>query len=112
MPDQVTNMSTDARTARARQVARKVTAILAAKGVNVKVVGSLAEGRFGPHSDIDFLVVECPRELKYRIEGDIEDAAIEFRFDAVYLDEIPEHRVHRFKQHAVDADDLHDAGGI
>lgn len=94
------------RTARAIKAARTVSAMLADKGVRVQIIGSLASGRFGPHSDIDFLVIECPRELIYRIESDVEDLAGGFRFDVVYRWEIPEHRVDGFTTHAVDAADL------
>jgi predicted nucleotidyltransferase len=75
-------------------------------GVTVLVTGSLARGRFGPHSDIDFLVTCCPRHRKYTIEGVVEDILDGIPFDVVYLDEIPDWKVPRFTKGAVDARDL------
>ena len=74
---------------------------LAELGVDVKVIGSLANGRFGQSSDIDFLVLECPRHLKYGIEGIVEDCLQGFRFDVIYLDDIPPHKRGRFSREAV-----------
>jgi predicted nucleotidyltransferase len=67
------------------------------------MTGSLARGGFGPHSDIDFLVIACPRHLKYAIEGIVEDRLDGVPFDVVYLDEISEWKVPRFTEGAVDA---------
>jgi hypothetical protein len=44
------------------------------------------------HSDIDILVVRCPNELRYRIEGVVEDCLGGFPFDVLYLDEVPSER--------------------
>ncbi|WP_250957040.1 nucleotidyltransferase domain-containing protein [Rhizobium sp. CG5] len=76
-------------------------------GVSVRIIGSLANGSFGPESDIDILVMECPYRLKYRIEAMVEDALDGFLFDVVYCDEIPPHRLARFTRESVDASDLH-----
>lgn len=86
--------------------AKEATAALAEIGVKVHVIGSLASDRFRPGSDIDFLVVECPRHLKYGIEGIVEDCLGGFSFDVVYLDEVPDHKLARFTREAVDARDL------
>jgi predicted nucleotidyltransferase len=45
-------------------------------GVTARVVGSLAEGQFALHSDVDFLVEECPRHLKYSSEATIESVVL------------------------------------
>jgi predicted nucleotidyltransferase len=75
-------------------------------GVTARVIGSLASGRFGPTSDIDLLITQCPRHLKYAIEGTIEEALRGLPFDVVYLDDIPEHKLDRFLKGAVDAGQL------
>jgi hypothetical protein len=83
--------------------AREVCLALDKLGVTVRVIGSLTTDRFGPRSDIDFLVVDCPRHLKYAIEGTIEDCLDGFPFDVVYLDEVPKHKLDRLVKGAVDA---------
>jgi hypothetical protein len=45
------------------------------------------KGRFGESSDVDFLILECPPHLRYRIEAAIEDRMLDIPFDAVYRDE-------------------------
>jgi predicted nucleotidyltransferase len=72
-------------TARAAQV---IEALLA-QGVTARVVGSLATGRFALHSDVDFLVQICPRQLKYSIESDVESIMLDIPFDVLYLNEMP-----------------------
>ena len=86
--------------------ARSATAALAKLGVKARIIGSLASGRFRPGSDIDFLIVECPRRLKYGIEGIVEDCLEGLRFDVLYLDEIPARKLARLTKEAVDAGDL------
>ena len=71
------------------EAAKAATAALAQLGVQAVVTGSLADGRFGAYSDIDLLVTSCPRDLKYAIEGVVEDAMAGFRFDVIYLEEVP-----------------------
>jgi hypothetical protein len=83
--------------------ARDACAMLAGMGVTARVIGSLATGRFGPNSDVDFLITECPHHLKYGIEGVVEDCLAGLRFDVVYLDEIPARKLDRFTREAVDA---------
>ena len=75
-----------ARTAAAR--ARRVLDQLRQRGVEAKLVGSLARGSFMAHSDVDFLIVSCPHELKYALEAGIEDVMLELPFDCIYLDEV------------------------
>ncbi|HEY4174864.1 MAG TPA: nucleotidyltransferase domain-containing protein [Rhodopila sp.] len=91
---------------RAIAAVRRAVDVLTGLGVTALVTGSLARGGFGPHSDVDFLVTACPRHLKYAIEGVVEDNLDGVPFDVVYLDEIPEWRVRRFTESAVDARDL------
>lgn len=86
--------------------ARKACAVLAKMGVTAQVFGSLAKGEFGPSSDIDLLVTRYPPDLKYAIEGIVEDHLEGFRFDVVYSDEIPKRKLDRFMREAVDARDL------
>jgi predicted nucleotidyltransferase len=86
--------------------ARNATAALDALGVTVLVIGSLTRGQFGVHSDIDFLVTRCPRNLKYAIEGVVEDALGGLRFDVVYLDELPAWKAANFIEGAIPAADL------
>jgi predicted nucleotidyltransferase len=87
--------------------ARQASAMLAERDITVKIIGSLAKGRFGRHSDVDFLFVSCPRKYKYAIEAKIEDIFKDIPFDVVYLEEIPEDRLDLFTKGAIDVDDLH-----
>ena len=62
---------------------------LRARGVEARVTGSLAQGRFGTHSDVDLLILELPDEaLRYRIETDVEAVMGDIPFDVIYLDEL------------------------
>jgi predicted nucleotidyltransferase len=77
----------------ARERAALVVARLAALGVEARIVGSLARGDFRLHSDVDFLILACPPELKYRIEAEVEDLMQGLPFGCIYLDEVrPERR--------------------
>lgn len=91
---------------RAVAAAQAATAALAALDVRAVVTGSLARGRFGPHSDVDLLVTACPRHLKYAIEGIVEDALAGIPFDVIYLDELPCWRLARFTEGAIHASEL------
>jgi predicted nucleotidyltransferase len=93
---------------RNRAVSGTISAIqdLRDLGVNAKVIGSLAKGKFGPFSDVDLLIVSCPPELKYAIEGKVEDRLIDIPFHVVYLDEIPTPKVSSFADGAIDASHL------
>ena len=82
------------------------TEALAALGVRLIVTGSLARGSFGSHSDVDLLVTECPRRLKYAIEGIVEDELGGLPFDVVYLDELPQWKLASFTEQAVHASQL------
>jgi len=92
--------------ARAVEGARRVAAELGRRGVEVVVTGSLARGRFDLNSDVDFVVLKCPRNLKYAIEGIVEDELRGIPFDVVYREEIPSSRLERFMEGAVSASDL------
>jgi predicted nucleotidyltransferase len=63
---------------------------LSSRGVRAAVFGSLAAGRFGLHSDVDFIVLDCPPALRYRIETDVEDCMQGIPFDVAYADEMRE----------------------
>ena len=82
------------------------TEALALLDVRAVVTGSLARGKFGPYSDIDLLVIECPRHLKYAIEGIVEDELSGMPFDVVYLDEVPQWKLASVTAGAVHASQL------
>ena len=63
---------------------------LRSRGVRAGVIGSLAAGRFGLHSDVDFIVLECPAQLRYRIETEVEAHMQGIPFDVAYADEMRE----------------------
>ena len=86
--------------------ARRAAAELQKRDVEVVITGSLARGEFDLHSDVDFVVLSCPRHLKYAIEGIVEDELGGIPFDVVYRDEIPPSEVPRFMEGAVHAPDL------
>jgi predicted nucleotidyltransferase len=79
-----------AREGAARAGAIEVLRALRARGVRAGVFGSLASGRFGLHSDVDFMVLECPPELRYRLETDVEARMGGIPFDVAYADELRE----------------------
>ena len=79
-----------ARERTARAAAIEVLQCLRGRGVRAGVFGSLATGRFGLHSDVDFIVTGCPPALRYRIEADIEDRMQGIPFDVAYVDEMRE----------------------
>jgi predicted nucleotidyltransferase len=81
-----------ARERAALAAAAKALRRLRSRGVRAGVFGSLASGRFGLHSDVDFLVLECPEALRYRIEADVEACMQGIAFDVAYADEMREPR--------------------
>ncbi|MHB8528767.1 MAG: nucleotidyltransferase domain-containing protein [Caulobacteraceae bacterium] len=85
---------------RALAGARAAIAALAERGVTAKLVGSLAEDRFDRASDVDLLVTSSPRSLKYALESIVEDCLPGLPFDVLYLDELPQERVHRRREAA------------
>jgi predicted nucleotidyltransferase len=74
----------------ARAAAIAVLQRLRSRGVRANVFGSLAAGRFGLHSDVDFIVLECPAHLRYRIETEVEERMQGIPFDVAYADEMRE----------------------
>jgi predicted nucleotidyltransferase len=74
----------------ARAAALAALQKLRRRGVEAGVFGSLAAGRFGLHSDVDFLVTACPPDLRYRIETDVEQCMQGIAFDVAYADEMRE----------------------
>ena len=88
------------RRARALAGARAAIGVLRQRGVTAEIVGSLADERFDQTSDVDLLVTDCPRWLKYAIESLVEDCLPGFSFDVLYLDELPPARVARYRKAA------------
>ncbi len=101
--DSPISITSDVRRRRAVDRARAAVDMMKEKGISAMVIGSLAKGKFGPESDIDFLVTSCPRKYKYAIEAEVEDILGDLPFDLIYLEEIPADRVERFTSGAVDA---------
>jgi predicted nucleotidyltransferase len=97
---------TRAREARARVLAARALRRLAERGVEARVIGSLAQGDFLLHSDVDFLVLRCPDELRYGIEGLVEETLEGLPFDVVYLDEVAPERRAAIQSRSLDASDL------
>jgi len=87
----------------ARERAALVVERLGALGVEASIVGSLARGDFRLHSDINFLILACPPELKYRLEAEVEDLMEGLPFDCIYLDEVRPDRRARLLEEAQDA---------
>jgi len=92
--------------AEARGAADRALGELRAKGVEARLVGSLARGDFLLHSDIDILILRCPPGLRYALEGLVEEAVQGRAFDVLYLDEVRPERRARLLAEAVDASDL------
>jgi predicted nucleotidyltransferase len=79
-------------TSREQAALSRAAAVLMAlekRGVDAVVTGSLAARKFGPYSDVDFLVRACPEHLRYAIEAAVEDIMLDIPFDVVYRDELP-----------------------
>ena len=69
--------------------AQSVLQFLTKRGIQARIIGSLADGRFALHSDVDFLITHLPDpRLRYAIEGDVEDIMGPIPFDVVYQDEV------------------------
>jgi len=86
--------------------ARQAIAALARKQVEALVTGSLADKNFDLHSDVDFLITQCPRDMKYAVEGIVEDALGTIPFDVIYLDEIEPRKLRSFADKARRAEEL------
>lgn len=86
--------------------AKRAISQLEQKAIKVLVTGSLADNTFGLHSDIDFLIVEYPREMKYALEGMVEDAVGNIPFDVIYLDEVAPRKLLSFTEKARRVEDL------
>ena len=102
----LTRLRTAERRERAIMAAQRASEALEEKGVLVRVIGSLARHDFSHGSDVDLLVDRCPRELKYAIEGIVEDCLGDLPFHVIYLDEIPAEKIERFTRDARHARDL------
>jgi len=86
--------------------ARCAVSQLEQRAVKVLVTGSLADETFDVHSDIDFLVIECPRAMKYALEGIVDDAVGNIPFDVIYLDEVAPRKLRSFTEKARRVEDL------
>jgi len=86
--DELIKRRIDERKRIALERATNVLHLLELKNVEARIIGSLANGKFKIHSDVDFLVTKCPRNLKYSIESDVEDIMLDIPFDVVYEDEL------------------------
>jgi len=94
------------RRAAAIAAAKRAVCELEKKAVKALVTGSLADDTFDLHSDIDFLVVEYPREMKYALEGIVEDALGDIPFDVIYLDEVAPRKLRSFTEKARRVEEL------
>ena len=88
--DELREARRSAREQAARAAAIEVLQSLRRRGLRAGVFGSLAAGRFGLHSDVDFMVLECPPALRYRIEAEVEAQMRGIPFDVAYADEMRE----------------------
>jgi predicted nucleotidyltransferase len=104
--DEILEARTKARTERARSGALRALQALERLGVEARLIGSLARGEHRLHSDVDILIVRCPDELRYRIEGIVEDELGGLPFDVVYLDEVAPAKRPKLQHEAVGASDL------
>ena len=59
-------------------------------GVSARLFGSVTGDRFSITSDVDFLILSCPDNLRYRIESRVEDIMGSIPFDVVYYDSLSE----------------------
>lgn len=91
---EISNMSRIERLMASRVAERRVEATgraeaacsrLRALGVDVVVTGSLADGSFAVHSDVDLLVLDEAGISAGRILREVEDAMDGFPFDLVWL---------------------------
>ena len=86
--------------------AATVLKMLEKRGVDAVVTGSLAARKFGPGSDVDFLVRACPEHLRYALEAAVEDIMLDIPFDLVYRDELPLRVAERMAGTVATAEDL------
>jgi predicted nucleotidyltransferase len=104
--DEILAARTRARTAKARSAALRALRALGRLRVEARLIGSLARGDHRLHSDIDILIVRCPDELRYRIEGIVEDELEGLPFDVVYLDEVVPARRAALERESLHASDI------
>jgi len=72
----------------AANAARRALAELRSRGVQVRVIGSLARGTFKQSSDIDFLIEDSASLADAEIERAIRDRLQDLPFDVLYLDRL------------------------
>ncbi len=103
MPSRIESLRAEqlsAKKAAATMAAARALERLSARGIEALLVGSLKNGEFGLHSDIDILVTKCPKHLVYTIEAELEDIMNGLRFDVVYLELLSEEQREQWMQHA------------
>ena len=105
--DRIMTARADQRRAVARDRARLVFATLKDLGVEARLVGSLAKGTFHGKSDVDFLILSAPGELKYALEAKVEAVMADIPFDVLYLEDLNDRRRNELLESMVDASDLH-----
>lgn len=86
--DRLTRIRTARRRAQAEACARSVLARLAGLGAKVVITGSLADGRFARHSDVDFLVLDSGGLSDGRLLCEVEDAMGGLPFDLLWIDRL------------------------
>ncbi|MBX9699491.1 MAG: nucleotidyltransferase domain-containing protein [Acetobacteraceae bacterium] len=93
--------------ARALAAVREAAALAAARGARLVVFGSLAEGRFRRHSDLD-LALEGPGEDLAELAVAIADAVVghDIGVDVVRLDQAPPRLLARIREHGRDPAEL------
>lgn len=72
----------------AEALARSTLARLHALGVEARLIGSLASGRFRQDSDVDYLIENAGRLSEAGIVAEIERSMKGFPFDAIFLDRV------------------------
>ncbi|MCF7970269.1 MAG: nucleotidyltransferase domain-containing protein [Methylococcaceae bacterium] len=54
-----------------------------------QLFGSILTDDFKKHSDVDFLIIECPKKWQYAIEGYVDQIMQDIPFDVAYYEELP-----------------------
>ena len=73
----------------ASRLSRATLKHLAALGVEAKVIGSLAENRVRPNSDVDYFIEDRGGMADYKIIREIEKTMHGFPFDVIFAEYLP-----------------------
>lgn len=73
----------------ASRLSRATLKHLAALGVEAKVIGSLAENRVRPNSDVDYFIEDRGGTADYKIIVEIEKIMDGFPFDVIFAEYLP-----------------------